>query len=170
MGQVRSRQLLPYFTQGTPVPPPAQTPFIHLSSEELKTWPPSNTPTVAQDLRPSKVEYREPRGQAPAASRWCSYLCREDGTGTGGTFWCKHPGRIEEKGHVRRRVSRGKGTASPTLLCGHWLVVQLLPSWCKQLMHVLFVHIKYFGKILSSFPLKTVLEQSMVAHTYNFRS
>ena len=119
MGQVRSRQLLPYFTQGTPVPPPAQTPFIHLSSEELKTWPPSNTPTVAQDLRPSKVEYREPRGQAPAASRWCSYLCREDGTGTGGTFWCKHPRRIEEKGHVRRRVSRGKGTASPTLLCGH---------------------------------------------------
>lgn len=31
-----------------------------------------------------------------------SYLCREDGAGTRGTFWCKHPGRIEENGHVRR--------------------------------------------------------------------
>ena len=99
-----------------------------------------------------------------------SCLCMEDGMGTGGTFWCKHLGRIEENGCVRRLVSRGKGSALPTLLCGHWLVVQLLPSWCKQLMHVLFVHIKYFGKILSSFPLKTVLELSMVAHTYNFRS
>ena len=38
-------------------------------------------------------------GQAPGHLHVSgSYLCREDGTGTGGTFWCKNPGRIKETG------------------------------------------------------------------------
>lgn len=40
---------------------------------------------------------RAGRGQAPDHLQVSgSYLCREDRTGTGGTFWCKNPGGIKE--------------------------------------------------------------------------
>lgn len=40
---------------------------------------------------------QDQQGQAPDHLQVSgSYLCREDRTGTGGTFWCKNPGGIKE--------------------------------------------------------------------------